>query len=69
MSFLRTLSRRLSLSSIRSRILVIALLPALLAEFGMAAYFTTQTLATAEKRCARAPPMQPATWPMPCRMR
>lgn len=48
MNFLRTLSRRLALSSIRSRMLVIALLPALLAEFGMAAYFTTQTLATAE---------------------
>ncbi|MDP2253057.1 MAG: hybrid sensor histidine kinase/response regulator, partial [Thiobacillus sp.] len=48
MNSLRTLSRRLSLSSIRSRMLVIALLPALLAEFGMAAYFTTQTLATAE---------------------
>jgi len=40
--------RRLSLSSIRSRMLVIALLPALLAEFGMVAYFTSQALATAE---------------------
>jgi signal transduction histidine kinase/ActR/RegA family two-component response regulator len=39
---------RLPLSSIRSRMLMIALLPALLAEFGMVAYFTTQTLATAE---------------------
>lgn len=39
---------RLSLSSIRSRMLVIALLPALLAEFGMVAYFTAQALATAE---------------------
>jgi signal transduction histidine kinase/ActR/RegA family two-component response regulator len=47
-NFLRALFNRLSLSSIRSRMLVIALLPALLAEFGMAAYFTTQTLATAE---------------------
>ncbi|MBU1395464.1 MAG: HAMP domain-containing protein, partial [Gammaproteobacteria bacterium] len=36
------------LSSIRGRMLVIALLPALLTEFGMVAYFTTQTLATAE---------------------
>ena len=48
MKALRTLARRLSLSSIRSRILVIALLPALLTEFGMVAYFTTQSLATAE---------------------
>lgn len=48
MNFLRALFKRLSLSSIRSRMLVIALLPALLTEFGMVAYFTTQTLATAE---------------------
>ena len=48
MNFLRALFNRLSLSSIRSRMLVIALLPALLTEFGMAAYFTTQALATAE---------------------
>ncbi|TXH74524.1 ATP-binding protein [Thiobacillus sp.] len=41
--------RRLSPSSIRSRMLMIALLPALLAEFGMVAYFTSQALATAEK--------------------
>ncbi|HET9462417.1 MAG TPA: ATP-binding protein [Thiobacillus sp.] len=48
MNFLRARFNRLSLSSIRSRMLVIALLPALLTEFGMAAYFTTQALATAE---------------------
>jgi len=48
MRFLRTLFDRLLLSSIRSRILVIALLPALLAEFGLVAYFTTQALASAE---------------------
>ena len=48
MNALRTLASRLSLSSIRSRILVIALLPALLTEFGMVAYFTTQSLAAAE---------------------
>lgn len=48
MNALRTLASRLSLSSIRSRILMIALLPALLTEFGMVAYFTTQSLATAE---------------------
>jgi signal transduction histidine kinase len=46
--FLRAPFVRLPLSSIRSRMLMIALLPALLAEFGMVAYFTTQTLATAE---------------------
>ncbi|MFP5403210.1 MAG: ATP-binding protein [Gammaproteobacteria bacterium] len=34
--------------SIRSRILMIALLPALLTEFGLVAYFTSQALATAE---------------------
>ena len=45
---MRTLFNRISLSSIRSRMLVIALLPAMLTEFGMVAYFTTQTLATAE---------------------
>ena len=48
MSFLRTLFNRLPLTSIRSRMLVIALLPALLTEFGMAAYFTSQALAAAE---------------------
>ena len=48
MSVLRAWLGRLSLSSIRSRMLVIALLPALLAEFGMVAYFTSQALATAE---------------------
>ncbi|MDO9465732.1 MAG: HAMP domain-containing sensor histidine kinase, partial [Thiobacillus sp.] len=48
MNALRILARRLSFSSIRSRILVIALLPALLTEFGMVAYFTTQSLATAQ---------------------
>ena len=45
---MHTLFSRISLSSIRSRMLVIALLPAMLTEFGMVAYFTTQTLATAE---------------------
>ena len=39
---------RLRLSSIRSRVLLIALLPALLTEFGMVAYFTSQAFATAE---------------------
>lgn len=48
MKRLATLLSRLPLSSIRSRILVIALLPALLAEFGLVAYFTTQALASAE---------------------
>jgi signal transduction histidine kinase/CheY-like chemotaxis protein len=47
-SGLSTLSSRLTLSSIRSRILVIALLPALLTEFGVVAYFSTQALATAK---------------------
>jgi len=46
--FLAPLLSRLPLSSIRSRILVIALLPALLTEFGLVAYFTTQALASAE---------------------
>jgi hypothetical protein len=45
---MRALFDRLSLSSIRSRMLVIALLPAVLIEFGMVAYFTSQTLAAAE---------------------
>ncbi len=36
------------LTSIRSRMLVIALLPALLAEFGMVAYFTRQAFTAAE---------------------
>lgn len=48
MSVLRTRLGRMSLLSIRSRMLVIALLPALLTEFGMVAYFTTQTLNAAE---------------------
>lgn len=48
MTFLRTWLHRPSHSSIRSRVLLIALLPALLAESGMVAYFTSQTLATAE---------------------
>jgi signal transduction histidine kinase len=48
MKLLRTLANRLPLSSFRSRMLVIALLPALLTEFGLVAYFTTQTLANAE---------------------
>jgi two-component system, sensor histidine kinase len=48
-TFLRTLFVRLSLSSIRSRMLVIALLPALLTEFGLVAYFTTQSLRAAER--------------------
>ncbi|MGB9129484.1 MAG: ATP-binding protein [Thiobacillus sp.] len=48
MKFLATLLSRLPLSSIRSRILVIALLPALLTEFGLVAYFTTQALDSAE---------------------
>jgi len=47
-NFLRSLFSRLPLTSIRSRMLVIALLPALLTEFGMVVYFTSQTLATAE---------------------
>jgi len=47
-NLLRTLINRLPLSSFRSRMLIIALLPALLTEFGMVAYFTTQTLVTAE---------------------
>ena len=46
--FLRSLFERPLLTSIRSRILIIALLPALLAEFGMVTHFTTQALATAE---------------------
>jgi signal transduction histidine kinase len=48
---LRPLINRLSLSSFRRRILVIALLPALLTEFGLVAYFTMQTLATGDTRC------------------
>jgi signal transduction histidine kinase/ActR/RegA family two-component response regulator len=48
-SFLRAAFNRLTLSSIRSRMLVIALLPALLTEFGMVAYFTTQALSAAER--------------------
>ena len=48
MNSARALFNRLSPSSIRSRMLMIALLPALLTEFGMVTYFTTQTLSTAE---------------------
>ncbi len=48
MGFLRSLFERPSPASIRSRLLVIALLPALLAEFGMVVHFTTEALATAE---------------------
>ncbi|MDQ1314166.1 MAG: hypothetical protein QG662_275, partial [Pseudomonadota bacterium] len=48
MNFPRSLFSRLGLSSIRSRMLMIALLPALLTEFGMVAYFTSQALANAE---------------------
>lgn len=48
MNILSALLDRLSLLSIRSRVLVIALLPALLTEFGLVTYFTTQTLASAE---------------------
>jgi signal transduction histidine kinase/ActR/RegA family two-component response regulator len=48
-SLLRTLLDRLSSSSIRSRMLLIALLPALLAEFGMVAYFSTQAVGAAER--------------------
>ena len=49
MGFFRNFLNRLPLYSIRSRMLMIALLPALLTEFGMVAYFTTRTLATAEE--------------------
>ncbi len=48
MNFLPTLFSRLPLSSIRCRMLVIALLPALLTEFGMVAYFTSRALTSAE---------------------
>ncbi|ODU91041.1 MAG: hybrid sensor histidine kinase/response regulator [Thiobacillus sp. 65-69] len=48
MSLVRTFIDRLPFSSIRSRMLVIALLPALVTEFGMVVYFTSQTLNTAE---------------------
>jgi signal transduction histidine kinase/CheY-like chemotaxis protein len=43
---LRQLVSCLPLASFRSRILVVALLPALLTEFGLVTYFTTQTLAS-----------------------
>ncbi|MCA1924780.1 MAG: response regulator [Thiobacillus sp.] len=49
MSLLRTLANRLPFHSIRSRMLLIALLPALLTEFGLVAYFTSQSLDTAER--------------------
>lgn len=39
---------RLSPSSIRGRMLLIALLPAVLIEFGLVAYFTSQTLGAVE---------------------
>ncbi|MDZ7595736.1 MAG: ATP-binding protein [Thiobacillus sp.] len=45
---MRALFDRLSITSIRSRILVMALLPAVLIEFGLVAHFTSQTLAAAE---------------------
>lgn len=48
MSILPRLPGSLRPSSIRSRMLMIALLPALLTEFGMVAYFTRQAFATAE---------------------
>ena len=48
MNYLRILFNRLPLYSIRSRMLMIALLPAILIEFGIVTYFTTQTLVTAE---------------------
>jgi signal transduction histidine kinase/ActR/RegA family two-component response regulator len=48
-NLLAALLARLSPSSIRSRMLVIALLPALLTEFGMVAYFTNQALRAAER--------------------
>ncbi|MDA8127265.1 MAG: ATP-binding protein [Betaproteobacteria bacterium] len=46
---LRARLGRLSIPSIRSRMLAIALLPALLTEFGMVAYFTARTFAAAEQ--------------------
>ena len=49
MSRLRTLAARLPFHSIRSRMLVIALLPALFTEFGLVAYFTSQSLDAAER--------------------
>ena len=49
MNLLRALAARLPFHSIRSRMLVIALLPALLTEFGLVAYFTTQSLDAAER--------------------
>jgi signal transduction histidine kinase/CheY-like chemotaxis protein len=47
-SILRARLGQVRPSSIRSRLLLIALLPALLTEFGMVAYFTRQAFATAE---------------------
>lgn len=49
MSALHALASRLPFHSIRSRMLLIALLPALLTEFGLVAYFTTQSLDAAER--------------------
>jgi len=45
---MRALFDRLSITSTRGRMLVIALLPAVLIEFGLVAYFTSQTLTAAE---------------------
>lgn len=49
MSWLPRLAGWLRLPSIRSRMLVIALVPALVTEFGLVAYFTSQTLDSAER--------------------
>ncbi len=49
MSAARPLADRLPFHSIRSRILVIALLPALVTEFGMVVYFTSRAIDTAER--------------------
>lgn len=49
MSVLSNWANRLPFHSIRSRMLLIALLPALLTEFGLVAYFTTQSLDAAER--------------------
>ncbi len=49
MNLARALADRLPLSSIRSRVLMIALLPALLTEAGLVIYFTSQSLDNAER--------------------
>lgn len=49
MSLLSALAARLRLTSIRSRILAIVLVPAFLTAFGLIAYFTTQTLINEEE--------------------